>query len=67
MTGRRPGRAPRARMGDAEHAAITTELVRLSLGGRPARPELEVDVVDIAATARRPKSKRPRSRWTRVR
>lgn len=32
---------PRARMSDAQWGAITTELVRVTLGGRPVRPELE--------------------------
>lgn len=41
MTGRRPASAPRGRMSDAQADAVTTELGRLVLGGRPERPELE--------------------------
>lgn len=40
MTRRRPAHAPRPPMSDAHRAAIAIELVRLTLGGRPERPEL---------------------------
>lgn len=42
---RSPGR-PRPVLSDAAHAAIALELVRLCLGGRPARPELVAPLVD---------------------
>lgn len=48
MTHRRPAQAPRPPMSDAHHAAITTELVRLTLCGRPGRPELECPLVEPA-------------------
>lgn len=35
-------------MSDAQHAAITTELVRLTIGGPPERPELIAPLVDPA-------------------
>lgn len=52
MTGRRPSSAPRPPMSDAHHAAITLELVRLVLGGRPERAELR-DRIEAEHLARR--------------
>lgn len=48
MTRRRPRAAPRPPMSDAQHEATSCELVRLTIGGRPPRPELEAhdDLVD---------------------
>lgn len=36
---------------DAAHRAITTELVRLTLGGKPDRPELLVDAAGVEPAA----------------
>ena len=59
MTRRRPTHAPRPPVSDAHHAAITTELVRLTLGGRPGRPEL-LDQVEPEHLARRRPTRRTR-------
>ncbi|NUS54715.1 MAG: hypothetical protein HOV66_07615 [Streptomycetaceae bacterium] len=57
MSGRRPAAAPRPPMCDRQHAAITAELVRLTLGGRPARPELQTTIPE-PAPRRRPRRTR---------
>lgn len=44
---------PRPPMSDAHHAAITAELRRLTLGGRPDRPELLAPLVEPLPTRRR--------------
>lgn len=46
---------------DRGHIVITDELVRLCLGGRPERPELEAPLVDYN-NARTPQDRRPRRR-----
>lgn len=40
-------------MGDAQYAATVTELRRVTLGGRPGRPELEVNMIENDPPARR--------------
>lgn len=47
---------------DAAHAAITTELGRLVLGGRPARPELTDWQRYIDTRTRRKPARRRRTR-----
>lgn len=53
MTRRRPASAPLGPCTDAHAAAITAELVRLCLGGKPDRPELYCPLVDPKPTRRR--------------
>lgn len=54
MTHRRPPSAPPPPMSDAQHAAITTELVRLTISTGADRPEL-LDRIETERLARRRK------------
>lgn len=54
MTRRRPAYAPAPPMSDAQHTAITRELVRLTIAGGRDRPEL-LDRVETERLARRRK------------
>lgn len=58
MTARRPADAPAPPMSDEQREAVRAELVRLTLGGRPHRLELEGWRDALPVPTRRPKRRR---------